>query len=211
MSNQHLVNIVSTDTYTLRWKSPRDQRVLDAMLQVDRRKFLPLEVQVAAYLNICIPIGYGQSCSQPSIVAFMIDILNLGEGSRVLEIGTGCGYQTAILKKMVGKSGTVVSIEYRTELAAMAKENLKELDVLVLEGDGSCGFASFAPYQAIIFCAQASEQFNPALLAPQVPDGTLLYPVNKGEIIREKYQNAYRQQQDSYGKVRFVPLCGVNC
>lgn len=236
MNNDDLVDKVAEHNFTLQWKSPRDMRVLEAMRKVDRANFvhrqdrlsifelcaarsynipiidlLHLLVAEIPYLDMPLSIGYNQTCSQPSLVGFMMDILNLREGMKVLEIGTGCGYQAAILKKLVGKEGRVISLEYHPTLAQMARDNLKGTEVAVFQGDGSLGLCPFAPYDAIVLCAEVSEKFNPDILGIQVPEGVLLYPRSDGLLMREKYRDGLLQQCDGYGKVKFVPMLGENC
>jgi protein-L-isoaspartate(D-aspartate) O-methyltransferase len=102
----------------------RDERVLFAMLNVDRKLFLPGEQKQFAYDDNPVPIGFGQTCSQPSMVAFMLDKLTIENGNRVLEIGAGCGYAAAIASILCGNSGHVYACEIIPELAAKMRENL---------------------------------------------------------------------------------------
>ena len=139
-----------------------DPRLEEAMLGVPRHLFVPKELREAAYEDRPLPIGFGQTVSAPHMVAMMSAALQVEEGQKVLEVGTGVGYHAAIVKKIVGPTGRVVSVEFLPELAELAKRNLKEakIDVEVHQGDGFEGWAKEAPYDAVyVTCA-----------IPQVPD-----------------------------------------
>ncbi|MFC1674027.1 protein-L-isoaspartate(D-aspartate) O-methyltransferase [Pseudomonadota bacterium] len=153
-------------------------KVLDAIARVPRHAFvpevLPLEL---AYANRPLPIGFGQTISQPYIVALMSDLLDLEGTERVLEIGTGCGYQSAVLAEL----GTqVYSVERIGELAAMANATLAELgytNVRITEGDGAIGWAEHAPYDAILVTACAESSIPEALIEQLAPGGRMIIPV----------------------------------
>lgn len=170
-----------------------------------------------AYQDEVIPIGYDQTCSQPSMVAFMADALKLQPGMKVLEIGTGCGYHAAVTAELVGKKGKVYSLEYISELAELAHNNLKrhfgagyQQRVFIIEGDGSAGLPEKAPFDAIYLTAGVRlNQFEPGILAAQLklPGGTLLYPERDGLMMKEVY-GPFGNIQDIkfYSEVCFVPL-----
>ena len=133
-----------------------DPRLEEAMLSVPRHLFVPKELREAAYEDRPLPIGFGQTVSAPHMVAMMSNALQLKEGDKVLEVGTGVGYHAAIVKAIVGDSGTVHSVEYLPELVQLARKNLKaaKIKVDVYEGDGFKGWPGEAPYDAIyVTCA----------------------------------------------------------
>jgi protein-L-isoaspartate(D-aspartate) O-methyltransferase len=184
-------------------------RVLEAMLSIPRHEFVPAEFQADAYADKPLPIGEGQTISQPFMVGAMTAALELTGSERVLEIGTGSGYQAAVLSMLAQE---VISIESHTSLALAAQERLERLgyaNVHVHNGDGSLGFADSAPYDAILITAAAPE--IPPLLASQLCDGArLVIPVGSQE-------NQELLQARKVGDVlhtralfdcKFVPLLG---
>jgi protein-L-isoaspartate(D-aspartate) O-methyltransferase len=133
-----------------------DPKLEEAMLAVPRHVFVPKELREAAYEDRPLPIGFGQTVSAPHMVAMMTTALQLEEGQRVLEVGTGVGYHAAIVKAIVGEAGEVHSVEFLPELVELARKNLKtaKIDVQVHEGDGAQGWAESAPYDAVyVTCA----------------------------------------------------------
>lgn len=133
-----------------------DPRLEEAMLAVPRHVFVPKELREAAYEDRPLPIGFGQTVSAPHMVAMMSTALQLEEGERVLEVGTGVGYHCAIVKAIVGETGSVDSVEFLPELVELARRNLKaaRIDVRVHEGDGASGWPENAPYDAVyVTCA----------------------------------------------------------
>jgi len=144
-------------------KPSLDPRVMTAMGKVPRHRFVPPEHESVAYVNHALSIGHGQTISQPFIVALMTDLLGVGEGDRVLEVGTGSGYQAAVLAEMGVR---VHGIEVIAELAGQARERLARLgydNVEVCTGDGHRGWPEHAPYDGIIVTA-AAERVPPALV-----------------------------------------------
>ena len=189
----------------------KDQRVLQAMADIPRHRFVDEGQQSSAYNDGPLPIGYGQTISQPYIVAYMSQALNLPPNgkSSVLEVGTGSGYQTAILSQIAGK---VYSIERIDALARRAYSVLDELDIKNVEikvGDGGYGWPEKAPYDAIIVTAAAPE--IPAPLTAQLRDGAnLVVPVGprgQQDLIRIQRQGNNLVQK-TLAPVAFVPLLG---
>jgi protein-L-isoaspartate(D-aspartate) O-methyltransferase len=160
----------------LRSRGITDQRVLDAMARVPRHEFAPERYRDQAYEDHPLPIAEGQTISQPYIVAIMLQALALKASDRVLEIGTGSGYVTALLVELTGE---VISIERHATLANAARELLSRLGyskATVVVGDGTRGFAECAPYDAILVSAAASEL--PLELVEQLAEGgRLMIPV----------------------------------
>ena len=155
-------------------------RVLDVMAAVPRHEFVPAEFLSEAYADKPLPIGEGQTISQPYMVAAMAEALELSGSERVLEIGAGCGYQAAVLSLLARE---VITVESRTQLALDAQERLTDLgytNVHVHNGDGSLGFPDAAPYDAILVTAAAPR--IPSVLAGQLCEGgRLVIPVGSQE------------------------------
>jgi len=158
----------------------RSFKVERAMLAVPRELFVPDDVREYAYDDRPLPIGYGQTISAPSIVAHMTELLDPKPGDKVLEIGTGSGYQAAILAEIVGPEGCVWSIERIPELAELAMRNLGRTGYLgrvrVVVGDGSLGYKHEAPYDRIMVTAAAPRIPEP-LIEQLKPGGRLVAPV----------------------------------
>lgn len=152
------------------------ERVLDALASVPRHRFVPAEQREWAYADRPLPIGRGQTISQPFIVALMTELLNLKPDAVVLEIGSGSGYQTAVLARLARQ---VYSVERIPELATAAARRLDELgfaNVAIRVGDGNRGWEEHAPFNGIIVTAAATE-IPPALLQQVKPGGRLVIPV----------------------------------
>jgi protein-L-isoaspartate(D-aspartate) O-methyltransferase len=186
-----------------------DPRVLEAMREIPRHVFIPGDLSGAAYHDRPLPIGKGQTISQPYIVALMTELLGVQPDDRVLEIGTGSGYQAAILARLAHE---VVSLERIPEVAEQARKNLSALgitQVAVIVGDGTEGYPSRAPYDAIIITASTPE--IPAPLIDQLADGGRLVAPVGGRDLQELVKlvrHGDRIERLSYGGVVFVPLIG---
>ena len=187
----------------------KDPLVLDAMRDVLRHRFVPVEYQEGAYADGPLPIGQGQTISQPYMVAMMTEALQLKGGETVLEIGTGSGYQSAVLAKIAGQ---VYSIERHAELADRAKGVLSELgykNIHIVVGDGTLGLADKGPFDAIIVTAGAPH--IPACLKKQLKEGgRLLVPVGgqfMQSLTRVTRRGDYFEEERLLGCV-FVPLIG---
>jgi protein-L-isoaspartate(D-aspartate) O-methyltransferase len=189
----------------------RDPRVLDAMLRVPREKFVPSDVRSQAYADRALSIGSGQTISQPYMVAIMTEALRLRGGERVLEIGTGSGYQAAILAEL---AGSVTTIERIANLAETARATLAALgyaNIEVIAGDGTVGYAPAAPFDGILVAAGA----------PRVPDslrqqlsttgGRLVIPIGPPEQQRLTIvsREGERFTESIHEACVFVPLRGV--
>ncbi|MDX1657390.1 MAG: protein-L-isoaspartate(D-aspartate) O-methyltransferase [Nitriliruptorales bacterium] len=178
----------------------RDERVLSAIAEVDRRLFVPQGETDAADQDRPIPIPHGQTTSQPSLIATMVDALELTGTENVLEVGTGLGYQAAVLSRL---AATVTSVERFPELAAAARDNLAAADsdnVQVVVGDGTKGWPENAPYDAIIVAAAFPEV--PAPLAEQLSDGgRLIQPIGAGGM---EEVALFRRDGEQISRVRDV-------
>jgi protein-L-isoaspartate(D-aspartate) O-methyltransferase len=186
----------------------RDARVLAAMRKIPRHLFVPPQMLPYAYADEPLPIGHGQTISQPYIVAFMSEALELKPHERVLEIGTGSGYQAAVLAELARE---VYSIEIVEPLGNEAAERLKRLgytNVKLRIGDGYRGWPEAAPFDAIMVTA-APDHVPPALVEPLREGGRLVLPVGRffQELIRIR-RTPKGTQQESLLPVRFVPMVG---
>jgi protein-L-isoaspartate(D-aspartate) O-methyltransferase len=185
-----------------------DKRILNAMLHVKRHRFVPEEWRDRAYADSPLPIGHGQTISQPYIVALMTQLCRPGKNSRVLEVGTGSGYQAAILAELVEH---VDSVEIICPLADAARERLQSLgydNVEVRCGDGYAGWPEHAPFDVIIVAA-APEQIPQPLLDQLAPGGRLVIPVGKfflQELIVVEKQADGGVTRRSVAPVAFVPM-----
>jgi len=191
----------------LRSRGIRDERVLNAMLRVPRHEFAPERFRDQAYEDHPLPIAEEQTISQPYIVAIMLEALGLKASDRVLEVGTGSGYLTALLAEL---AADVISMERHAALADSARELLARLgysNVTVIAADGSRGFAECAPYDAIIVSA-ATPQLPPELLEQLAEGGRLIIPVGSHDSqqlqLIDKINGQPRTQLREL--CRFVPL-----
>jgi protein-L-isoaspartate(D-aspartate) O-methyltransferase len=192
----------------LRREGIRDERVLAAIGSVPRERFVPPELAEEAYDDRALPIDWGQTISQPFVVARMTELLATGPEHRVLEIGTGSGYQTAILARLVAE---VISIERHAELADAARRRLEELgvtNVRIVAGDGTGGYAEGAPYERILVTAATPSLPNP-LVEQCARGGRIVAPVGG----RDLQQLIVYVRQDglephAVEAVKFVPLIG---
>ena len=186
-----------------------DLAVLRAFDLVPRHLFLPDSSQHRAYEDGPLPIGFQQTASQPSLQALYMQVLDLQPGDRVLEVGTGTGFQTAVLAKLVTQ---VYSIERIRELSARARvvlDSLRISNVALLVGDGTIGWSKYAPYDAILVAAAAPE-VPEALVKQLAPRGRMLIPI--GDRTEQKLQLVRRTEDGSetedIANVTFVPLIG---
>lgn len=194
---------------TIREKGIDDLEVLRAFDQVPRHLFLPEAVHHRAYEDAPLPIGYGQTASQPSLQALYLQTLRLTPKDRVLEIGTGSGFQTALLAQLAGH---VYSVERIRELSMRAREVLDRLrirNVALLVGDGTIGWSRYAPYDAILVAAGAPAVPS-ALLDQLAPGGRMLIPIGDRQ---EQKLLLYRRTEDGVEteeitRCTFVPLIG---
>lgn len=218
MGNEKLIRAVREERDWLSMKSPRDERVLKALAQVDRAEFLPKSAVFEAYIDKALEIGYEATCSMPSLVALMADMLELKEGMNVLEIGAGCGYSAALTAHLIG-NGKLTTIEIVPQLAKMSRKNLEkhfgslEGRIQVIEGDGSVGFRENAPYDRIYLTAAPNFMtFKPKKLLSQLKNkGILLFPERSTCSLCLYKKSGKNIRQQRYFGVAFVPLQGKNC
>jgi len=209
MVEEVLNDAAATSAYTGR--SAFNPAVIAAMEKVERHRFVPLGVAALAYLNRPLPIGHGQTISQPYIVALMSDLMQLKPGDRVLEIGTGSGYQAAILAEM---GGSVYSIEIVEPLGKRAGELLQSLgyrNVKTKVGDGYYGWPDAAPFDAIMVTAAASH-VPPPLIKQLKPGGRMVIPLGT-QFMTQSLMLVEKKADGSVTTrhilpVAFVPLTG---
>ena len=188
-----------------------DSAVIDAMDRTPRHEFVPEDLRRLAYANRPLPIGYGQTISQPYVVAWMTDALRLEPGDRVLEVGTGSGYQAAVLAPLVEAVYTIEIIEALGETAAARLARLGYDSVQVRVGDGYYGWPERAPFDAIIVTAAASH-VPPPLIKQLKPGGRMVIPVG-GRFTTQLLLLIEKTDNDEIvtrqiAAVRFVPLTG---
>lgn len=193
-------------TIQLKGRYISDPKVLEAMTIVPRELFIPKEQRELAYMDHPLPIGYGQTISQPYIVAFMAEAAKLKPNDKVLEIGTGCGYQAAILASICKE---VYTLEIVSELAEEAKVRLNNLgykNIYVRNADGYEGWSDQAPFDAIIVTA-ASEAIPQNLIKQLKIGGKLIIPI--GKLFQKLMRITYNEndiEEEELMAVRFVPM-----
>lgn len=194
---------------TMRSRGIHDLEVLRAFDVVHRHEFLPESVRHAAYEDRPVPIGFGQTASQPSLQALYMQVLEIAPTDRVLEVGTGCGFQTAVLAQLAER---VYSVERIRDLAVRARETLDRLrvsNVATLVGDGTIGWSRYAPYDCILVAAAAPDVPQP-LLDQLAPGGRMLVPVGSMAVQRllllTRTDEGFDRREVT--ECAFVPLLG---
>ena len=194
---------------TLRDKGIRDLAVLKAVAEVPRHLFVPPSLRVQAYEDTSLPIGNGQTISQPSTQARALEALRLGGSERVLEVGLGSGYQTALLAHLAGQVFAIERIPALAEAARAALAASGARNVSILVGDGTLGWRAYAPYHAIVVAA-ASPEVPAPLLEQLAPDGRLLLPLGPrdAQVLTLVTLDASGPVLAPLHDARFVPLLG---
>src|SRR6266545_1182823 len=211
---QNMLAEISAETFLLRneiGKAALDERVMTAMGKVLRHEFVPIELQLYAYANIPLPIGFDKTISQPFIVALMTDLADIGAEDAVLEIGTGLGYQAAILAELARK---VYSIEIIEELARQAKQRLRQQGCTNIElkiANGYHGWSEHAPFDKVIVTA-APDLIPPPLIHQLKAGGKMVIPAGLPEaqqlVLVEKHRDG-RVTMKEILQVRFSQLEGA--
>jgi len=204
MSNQSLVEELISHGYL------KSKRIIKAFQKIDRKEFVLKEYQSQAYLDTPLPIGYGQTISQPLVVAFMLELLQVKPGNKVLDIGAGSGWVTALLASLVGEKGRVIAIERIFELVKMATNNVSKFNfiekgiVKIVSGDGSKGYISESPFDRIICGADA--RVIPESWKNQLEvGGRLVTPSRDSIVVLDKVAKDKFEQRSFWG-FSFVPL-----
>lgn len=191
-----------------------NEKLLSVMAKIPRHIFVDEALKSQSYMDAPLNIGEGQTISQPYIVALMISLLELKGHERVLEIGTGCGYQTSILSALAGQ---VYSIERIRKLTMQARKRLKQLqkqNIILRVGDGSLGWKDTKPFDRIIVSC-AMPNLAESLLDQLTEDGYIIAPVSKDSEAAEQelykiYKHDNKVEKISYGECRFVKMIGKN-
>lgn len=196
---------------TIRSRGVDDLEILQLFDRIPRHHFLPEGISHRAYEDSALPIGYGQTASQPSLQALTLAILRPGPGDRVLEVGTGSGFQTALLASAAER---VYSVDRVRELSARAREALDALrvaNVALLVGDGTIGWRKYAPYQVIVVSA-AAPSVPPALVEQLAVGGRMLIPVGdrtaQDMVLVRKTAQGVVTEYPVKDRMTFVPLVG---
>lgn len=202
-SNEELIQVLIKDGYL---KTPA---VIDAFNKINRKDFIVEETKDQAYENIPLPIGAGQTISQPLVVAFMLELLELKPGEKVLDIGTGSGWVAALLVELAGNQGKVISIERIEELHNFAKKNIAQYPNLnqraqLILGDGSKGYKDQAPYDKII-AAAAGLDIPEVWLEQLKIGGRIVAPVKDSIMVVDKIAKDKFEKKQHFG-FAFVPL-----
>jgi len=196
---------------TIEARGVSDPNVLLAMRTVPRHKFVPEEYRQMSYVDNPLPIGYGQTISQPFIVAWMTELLDLKPGDKVLEIGTGSGYQAAILAELGDiEVYTIEIIPELAESAALRFKNLGYSDIRAKQADGYFGWSEYAPFDAIIVTA-APDHLPPLLIEQLADNGRLVIPIGPPGSIQTLWKFVVEQGEVigyNLGGVTFVPFTG---
>lgn len=197
------------------WRSYKvaDERVVQAFLKVPREYFVPDELKEMAYEDCPLPIMCGKTISQPTTIIVMVGALELKEGEKVLEVGTGSGYHAALMATIVGSEGKVITLEVVPELVNFSKANLKEAgvaNVTVVEEDGSQGYEKEAPFDKIVVTAACPDVPMPLLKQLKL-GGILVAPVgglHGQEMVKLRKTGEESYQKESLGEFMFLPLVG---
>lgn len=185
--------------------------LIEAFFNVERKEFLPQELEDQAEANIALPIGYGQTISQPLTVAFMLELLNPQAGQKILDVGSGSGWTTALLAFVVGEKGKVVALERIKELVEFGKKNVQKFSfyekgiVEFYEADGTKGFPQEAPFDRILVSA-AAEEVPPALKEQLKINGKLIIPIGDELCYLEKKDanNFFEERFPGFEFVRLI-------
>ena len=206
-NTQQLIREIEQEVFAtsyLTGKDELDPRVISAIAKTPRDQFIADDLQHRAFDNKPLSIGYGQTISQPYIVALMTDLLSIQPHHKILEIGTGSGYQAAILSRLCTKAYTVERI---SELGKLAQTRFKKLhyeNINTLIGNGYLGWPEHAPYDGIIVTAAAA-QVPPALIEQLKPGGQLIIPVG----LDRYHQDLLKLQKDQHNNVQTRSIIGV--
>ncbi len=190
----------------------KDKKVIEAFKQIPRELFIKKEHQGEAYGDYPLSIGEGQTISQPTTVMLMTQALELKEGDKVLEVGAGSGYQAAIISKIIGDNGKLISTEIIKKLAGFAKDNIKKLklkNIKIINYDGSRGYEKEAPYDGIIITAACPKIPKP-LINQLKENGIIAAPVgdmNEQAMVKGKKKNG-KLTEEILGEFMFVPMKG---
>ncbi|MBI2655325.1 protein-L-isoaspartate(D-aspartate) O-methyltransferase [Candidatus Woesearchaeota archaeon] len=186
---------------------------LKSFKEVNREDFIPENLKHAAYHDVPLPLLRGKTISQPTTVMIMTHALELNPGEKVFEVGTGSGYQAAIIAKIVGSKGKVITTDVVPELVQFARQNLKKAKIgnaIILEEDGSKGMPTEAPFDKIIITA-ACREFPKELLEQLKPEGIIIGPIGNAqeqEMVRGRKDKKGHLELEFFGPFLFTPMYG---
>ena len=190
----------------------KDNKVIEAFKKIPREIFMQAEHKDESYGDYPLPIGEGQTISQPTTVMVMTEALELKQGQKILEVGAGSGYQAAIIASIVGEKGMVISTEIIPKIATIARENIKKMNlknIRIVECDGSKGYEKEAPYDRIIITA-ACPKIPKVLISQLKETGIIVAPV--GNMVEQAMIKAKKRKgklvEENLGSFMFVPLKG---
>ncbi len=185
--------------------------LIGAFEHINRIEFVPKELELEAQMDVALPIGYGQTISQPLVVAMMLELLDLHEGQKILDIGSGSGWTTALLAYVVGPKGKIIALETIPALSEFGKKNVDKYD-FVKNGtaefynlDGSQGFAEQAPYDRILVSAAVNDGIPQALKDQLKIGGKMIIPVRSSIVYLEKKSEEEFYKEEFFG-FTFVPF-----
>jgi len=184
--------------------------IIDAFLHIKREDFVPPDEKDVAYLNTALPIGFGQTISQPLVVAFMLELLKPQKGEKILDVGCGSGWTTALITYLVQPQGKVIGIDIIKELVMFAQKNIEKYQFLnkgrvqLIHGDGKLGFKKEVPYDKILVSASSS-QIPTELLNQLKTNGRLVIPIKDSIVLVEKIHDNNIKKTEFPG-FSFVPL-----
>ena len=188
----------------------KSEAVIDAFRKIDRAKFVSEDLENSSYADMPLPIGYGQTISQPLTVAFMLELLEARVEDNVLDVGSGSGWTTALLAHIVGKKGKVIALEYIKNIFEIGAENIEKFHFIrdeIVEvhlSDGRKGFERHAPYDRILVSAE-SKDFPEELKKQLKIGGKMVIPVNKSIwLLEKKSENEFEEKE--FPGFAFVPL-----
>ena len=207
-NQERMINQQQLVEYLINSKVLKDHLIVDAFYKVDRGDFIAIQYKDEAYLDHALPIGYGQTISQPTVVAFMLELLAPSPGEKILDIGAGSGWTTALIAECIGLKGQVYGVELIPELVAFAQQNLKKYgftNAKILQAEaGVIGLSSVAPFDKILVSA-AAESLPQGLLAQFTK--RLVIPIKDSIWVIDKGRDGMIKQ-DEYIGFSFVPLIG---
>ncbi len=192
----------------------RTPAIIQAFIDIDRAKFTPAEHRAHAYEDVSIPLAPGSSMSQPSVVAFMLELLQPRPNNTVLEVGSGSGYQTALLGKLVHPHGKVFAVEVQPNMAELTRSNMEPCKlphVSCIEGSGAHGIPEHAPFDRVVVGAAASK-FPEDLRAQLAVGGRLVVPIGNEtqDVVVMMRLSDQEYDEERYPGFSFVPLVGEN-
>ncbi len=188
----------------------KTDKIIEAFSEISRIEFLPKEIELQAEVNVALPIGYGQTISQPLTMAFMLELLNPKEGQKILDVGSGSGWSTSLLAHIVGGNGKIIAVEKINELVKVGKKNANKFGFVkkgiidFYEAEKKLGFSKEAPYDRILVSAAASD--IPQELVEQLKVGGIMVIPVKNDIVFVEKKNETEIYKEEFPGFSFVPL-----